>query len=93
MDGLRKLNRLAEKLLDTGKRNHLINFKDTKLSSGEVVFPDTESVFSKCSVGHAFTIYDPKLEVVEDIDYPEAVQTTNIIGKQAYIERYSKYHF
>ena len=61
----KKLDRWAEKLLDTGKRNNLINFKDTKASSAEVVFPDCQSVFSKCSMGHTFEIFDPKLPDIE----------------------------
>ena len=56
-----KLERWAEKLLDTGKRNNLINFKDTKSSTAEVLLPDTETVFSKCSVGHVFEVFDPKI--------------------------------
>ncbi len=32
----KKLERWAEKLLDTGKRNNLVNFKDTKTSTAEV---------------------------------------------------------
>ena len=34
----KKLDRWADKLLDTGKRNNLINFRDTKRSSAEVVY-------------------------------------------------------
>ena len=56
----KKLDRWADKLLDTGKRNNLINFKDTKASSAEVLYPDCESVFSKCSIGHVFEVFDPK---------------------------------
>ena len=55
----KKLDRWAEKLLDTGKRNNLINYKDTKASSVEVVTPDCQSVFNKCSMGHTFEVYDP----------------------------------
>ncbi len=38
MADLEKLNRWADKLLDTGKRNNLISFRDTKSSSAEVVY-------------------------------------------------------
>ena len=63
----KKLDRWAEQLLDTGKRNNLINFRDTKTSTAEVLFPDAETVFSKCSVGHVFEVFDPKIPD-EDID-------------------------
>ncbi len=61
MADLKKLNRWAEKLLDTGKRNNLISFKDTKASSAQIVFPECEKVFSKCSVGQVFEVFDPKI--------------------------------
>ena len=73
MADLKKLDRWAEKLLDTGKRNNLINYRDTKASSAEVLFPNSEEIFSKCSVGHLFEIYDPKIpdeEFEEDEDTP-----------------------
>lgn len=61
MANQKKLNRWAEKLLDTGKRNNLINFKDSKSSTAEVIYPDCEKLFSRCSVGTTFEIYDPKI--------------------------------
>ncbi|MCR5611241.1 MAG: DUF4011 domain-containing protein [Clostridiales bacterium] len=69
----KKLDRWAEKLLDTGKRNNLISFKDTKASTAEVVFPNCEAVFSKCSVGHAFDVYDPH---IPDEDSDTDLQTS-----------------
>lgn len=33
----KKLSRWAELLLDTGKRNNLVNFHDTKLSTVEIL--------------------------------------------------------
>ena len=60
--GRRKLDRWIEKLLDTGKRNNLINFKDAKYTTAELVVPSVEEVFSKCEVGHTFDVYDPKIE-------------------------------
>ena len=61
MEDIKKLDRWADKLLDTGKRNNLVNYRDTKASSAEVVFPACEQIFKKCSVGHVFEIYDPKI--------------------------------
>ena len=61
----KKLDRWADKLLDTGKRNNLISFKDTKASSAEVLHPRCESIFAKCSVGHVFEVFDPKIPDME----------------------------
>ena len=61
----KKLDRWADKLLDTGKRNNLISFKDTKASTAEVLYPNCENVFSKCSVGHLFEVFDPKIPDME----------------------------
>ena len=43
-----KLNKWANLLLDTGKRNNLISFKDSKATSVEIVSPDFDTVFFKC---------------------------------------------
>ena len=43
----KKLEKWANLLLDTGKRNNLIHFKDTKSSTVEVVLPDISSTFEK----------------------------------------------
>lgn len=60
MAGQKKLQRWAEKLLNTDKRNNLINFKDTKRLTAELVFPDNEIVFSKCSISYRFEVIDSK---------------------------------
>ena len=74
MDDSKKLDRWAEKLLDIGKRNNLINFKDTKSSSAEVLFPECEAFFPKCSIGRTFEVYDPQIadndELEDDGDQP-----------------------
>lgn len=43
----KKLDKWAELLLDTGKRNNLISFKDTKATTVEVLFPSPDTVFQK----------------------------------------------
>ena len=43
------LKKWQEKLLDMGKRNKLINYKDAKSSSMEVLMPEIEDVFKKMS--------------------------------------------
>ena len=59
---VRKLDRLAELLLDTGKRNNLINFRQIKGSTAEVVYPACADVFSQCAVGHVFRVVDAGLD-------------------------------
>lgn len=88
----KKLDRWAEKLLDTGKRNNLISFKDTKASSAEVVFPDCETVFSKCSLGNVFVVYDPKIlddELEDENDSVMFVESSKRLSRREYIEQYS----
>ena len=41
----KKLDRWADKLLDTGKRNNLISFKDPKTSSAEIVSSKDSHLF------------------------------------------------
>ncbi len=57
----KKLDAWAEKLLDTGKRNNLISFRDTKSSTAEIMIPEADNVFKNCAVGFVFDIFDPKL--------------------------------
>ncbi|MCR5799216.1 MAG: DUF4011 domain-containing protein [Lachnospiraceae bacterium] len=96
----KKLERWAQQLLDTGKRNNLVNFKDTKASTAEVVFPDTESFYEKCLSLSTFEVYDPKIEDNE-VD-EEAILSANVYEevtketvdldkhkKSEYVEMYS----
>ncbi len=85
----KKLDRWAEKLLDTGKRNNLINFRDTKASTAEVVFPDCRSIFAKCFLGHTFEIYDPKIEDDEIPAYINDGNKETKLSKEEYVETYS----
>lgn len=43
----KKLDQWADLLLDTGKRNNLINFRDTKASTAEVLLPSPDVLFEK----------------------------------------------
>lgn len=70
-----KLDRWAQQLLDTGKRNNMINFRTTKASTAEVVYPDGETFFEKCLSSSSFEIYDPK--ITDDEDDEEAVSSAN----------------
>ena len=54
-----KLNKWAELLLDTGRRNPLIHFKDTKSSTAEVLIPDMYRLFDKIDHGISFEVCAP----------------------------------
>ena len=72
-----KINSLAEKLLDTGKRNNLINFKETKSSTVEVVIPSAEDLFNRINYRLVtLEAVDTKVKDVDDMDEePVAEQT------------------
>ena len=82
--------KLAGNLLDLGLRNKLLNFKDQKLRSIEIVEPDSDELFSLiCSDSNAYFI-EPKEEedeenqlsliTIDDIDEPIERKTNEIIA-------------
>jgi len=95
----KKLDKWADLLLDTGKRNNLINFKDTKASTVEVLQPSSDILLEKIDGSISFEVFDPKI-LEEDDDPQEASvrkqqefeeleeqDTSN--GKAAFIAQYS----
>ena len=88
-----KLSKWAELLLDTGKRNNLINFRDTKLGTVDVVAPDFSTLFSKAEHSAVFEVFDPKLEnQEEDFDDLDTVieysSSEKYIPKKDYLNAY-----
>ena len=67
----KKLDKWADLLLDTGKRNNLINFKDTRTSTVEVLLPSSDVLFEKVDGTASFEAFDPKI-VEEDDDLEES---------------------
>ena len=67
----KKLDKWADLLLDTGKRNNLINFKDTRASTVEVLLPSSDVLFEKVDGTASFEAFDPKI-VEEDDDTEES---------------------
>ena len=49
--------RWCEKLLDTGKGNRLINFKDSQLRTLDILVPSTLDVFKRISMGEKLSFY------------------------------------
>ena len=66
---VKKLDKWAEQLLDTGKRNNLINFKDTRTSTLEVLFPAANVLFEKIDGSASFEVFDP--QIIENDDETE----------------------
>ena len=67
----KKLDKWADLLLDTGKRNNLINFKDTRASTVEVLLPSSDVLLEKVDGTASFEVFDPKI-VEEDDDSEES---------------------
>lgn len=96
MRGKAKLDKWADLLLDTGKRNNLINFRDTSNSTAEILWPSPAILFDKMNRGNTvLEVYDPKLA---EQDYPKEnnpdsqaqFQESDIQNdKDAYLARYS----
>lgn len=55
---LEKLNKWADLLLDTGRGNNLINFKDSKSMTAEVVAPNSSIFFDKAEHASRFEVFD-----------------------------------
>lgn len=68
-----KLDQWAELLLDTGKRNPLIHFKDTKISTAQVLIPDAGRLFDKIDHGISFEVCIP----VKDEETAEDEETAD----------------
>ena len=95
----KKLDKWADLLLDTGKRNNLINFKDTRASTVEVLLPSSDVLFEKVDGTTSFEVFDPKIIEEDDdpeesleseqlqIEAPEAFDTSG--GKNAFLTQYS----
>ncbi len=85
------LEKWTNALLDTGKRNNLISFKNPKSLSAEIVFPEAGSVFGGCTEGREFTVFDPKIHE-EDPDEEETgdarTHMTVKFGRDEFIKAY-----
>lgn len=89
---IKKLEKWANLLLDTGKRNNLINFKDTKASTVEIVLPDADDLFEKVESSATFEVFDPK--IVDDEDYGDALSNdegdkSEKLNRSEFIEKFS----
>ena len=86
-----KLNKWANLLLDTGKSNNLINFKDSASSSAEIVLPSAPILFKAIEDNSQLEVFDPK---IADSDEPQESNQRehNIVdtnARERYISKYS----
>lgn len=90
--GVKKLDKWADLLLDTGKRNNLINFKDSKASTVEVLLPAADALFEKIGESVSFEVFDPR-DVEEDDESEqkqiEESEQSEISKKAAFFSKYS----
>lgn len=87
---VKKLDKYAELLLDTGKRNPLINFKNSKSSSVEVVCPSVERLFNDIREEGCFEVFDTKTSYDSDEYMQEALSEMNDwldVGKQEQVSQ------
>ena len=82
----KKLDRWADKLLDTGKRNNLINFRDTKTATA------CEDVFARCSIGHEFQLFDPKTPDTSGLPDEEGIESQKLSREEYQAHYASRIH-
>ena len=94
-----RLNRWAEQLLDTGKSNRLISYKETASGTAEAVAPAFSVLAKKLESGATLEAYDPKTgpdteeegtESAEDGGSAEGVPggKKKKLGKEEFVQRY-----
>lgn len=92
----KRLDKWADLLLDTGKRNNLINFKDTRTSMVEVILPSADVLFDKIDGAMTFETFDPRIDD-EDDNSEEGNETEQLQietpeeqdGRSSYLTQYS----
>ena len=88
----KKLNKWAELLLDTGKRNNLINFKDTKNTTVDILLPTIDVLFDKITGTTTFEVFDVQYTETDEENNVcnESVEEQKMLDKKtAYLSRYS----
>ena len=88
-----KLGKWADLLLDTGKRNNLINFHKTRALFADIVYPDFKTLFNKISQDTSFEIVDPYVNSnnsADDEDVFSERRKADTLSKEEYLSLYSK---
>lgn len=78
----KKLDKWADLLLDIGKRNNLVNFKDTRASTVEVLLPSSNDLFERINETTSFEVLDSG--IIQGNGNSETMG-----GKAAFLSKYS----
>lgn len=84
--------KLAKLLLDLGKSNPLVNFRDRKSSTLEFITPDYEEIFNKLINNIRFEVFNPNIEsdkYDELNDENNESEFYNRLSKQDYIDKFA----
>lgn len=84
-----KLDKWAELLLDTGKRNNLINFRDAKAATVEVLKPDFSTLFDKADNAATLEVFSPLQADEDGRRRRKAVTTDQPQTREEYVKAYS----
>ena len=88
------LHQWAELLLDTGKRNHLINFRASRTGTAEIVAPDFDALFRQAEHAAVLEVFDPKTEkedseLFERAFSPSDSEKNPVLSKEQYRSLYA----
>lgn len=91
METIREIEIWKKKLLDLGKRNNLLNFRDTKSSTLEILLPSFFDAFVRLSTHSSVQVYDAALE--DDSEEEEIIsllseEETGKPDKESFLEKY-----
>jgi len=92
----KKLEEYEMNLLDFGKRNNLVNFRDTKASTVEIIYPYSNVLFDNLEGESVFEVYDPKIDKTDEyeINLSEKTEiekpnyTNSVNEKEEYLKKY-----
>lgn len=85
-----KLNAWANLLLDTGKKNNLINYRESK-SNISILLPEFKDLFLNLRSNKVFEVFNPKSKIDEyDYDTSNAELLNSDDYKEKYINRIKK---
>ncbi|MGM9999137.1 MAG: DUF4011 domain-containing protein [Candidatus Bruticola sp.] len=87
----KKLEKWANLLLDTGKRNNLINFKDSKFASVEVLLPSSDLILEKIEGNTQFSVFDPKINDDEELSEGSSLSGTQSVAQESDFDARNSY--
>ena len=88
MDNKQTLDKWSEQLLDTGKRSNLINFRDTKYNSFEIVVPDLNTIFERIGGTTKLEVFDTVLDNDDDFIDDNEENKQEELSREEYISKY-----